>query len=95
MGRFGTTKMNVSSDSVAEMKKRRKAMEQHAVELMLDGKTNPKDAMEISGCRYQVGTTDYNRLYQKAYRKRKILEKATCDIKCHTCEFTYLTIPYL
>ena len=65
-----------SSDSVAEMQRRRKAMEQHAVKLMLDRKTNPKDVMEISGCRYEVGTKDYNRLYQKAYRKRKILQQA-------------------
>ena len=61
----------VTEDDVQQ----RKSMENHAVALMLDGKTNPKDVMDISGYRYEVGTKDYNRLYQKAYRKRKILEK--------------------
>ena len=61
----------VAEDDVQQ----RKSMENHAVALMLDDKTNPKDVMDISGCRYEVGTKDYNRLYQKAYRKRKILEK--------------------
>ena len=54
----------------------RKVMENHVVTLMLDGKTNPKNVMEISGCMYEVGTKDYNRLYHQAYRKRRILEKA-------------------
>ena len=70
--------MSSSADSSVsdEMQRRTKVMEEHAVELMMDGKTNPKDAMDISGCGHEVGSKEYNRLYMKAYRKRKNVQKA-------------------
>ena len=50
-------------------------MERHAIQLMVPGTMNPKVAMDISGCRYEVGSKDYNRLYQKDYRKRQNMKK--------------------
>ena len=57
--------------------------ERHAIELrtMVSGTMNPKDVMDMSEYRHEVGIKNYNRLYQKAYRKRQILKKKTRNAK--------------
>ena len=52
----------------------RKEREKHAVELMLNGQS-PVDAMEESGCNYEVGSRDYGRVYKRFSRKKKVRER--------------------
>ena len=51
-----------------------KEMENHAVQLMLNGQS-PVDAMRDAGCNYETGSRDYGRVYKRFKRRKDRKEK--------------------